>query len=134
MREKTRCEVDEPISTPTESTQSSASSPNVRPVLEKKTRPPWSPSLMRNTSLKAPPSFLRQQATIVTLVIFRPHAIFGAFALHALGIFLPQERILHVIGNRAAAFGNIHRRVIGVLFAWRAGLAAGIVRPEPGRQ
>src|ERR1700677_2738384 len=48
MREKTRCEVEEPISTPTESTHNSSSSPKVRPVLEKKMRPPWdSSSVMR---------------------------------------------------------------------------------------
>src|SRR5271168_4902334 len=51
MRENTRCEVDEPISTPTESTHSSSSSPNVRPWLEKKMRPPassfWASSFMR---------------------------------------------------------------------------------------
>src|SRR5579872_1144206 len=46
MRENTRCEVDEPISTPTESTHSSSSSPNVRPVEEKKIRPPWDSSFM----------------------------------------------------------------------------------------
>src|SRR5579862_1398387 len=44
MRENTRCEVDEPISTPTDSTHSSSSSPNVRPVDEKKMRPPWASS------------------------------------------------------------------------------------------
>src|SRR5579864_5045126 len=77
-------------------------------------------------------SFLRQQPAIIALVIFRPHAVLGAFALHGLGIFAAQERILHVIGDRGAAFGNIHRGVIGVLLAGRAGLAAGIVRAEPG--
>ena len=46
MRENTRCEVDEPISTPTDSTHSSSSSPKVRPVLEKKMRPPWASSVM----------------------------------------------------------------------------------------
>src|SRR5580704_18196515 len=77
------------------------------------------------------PSFFGQQSPIIALVIFRPHAVLGAFALHGLGIFAAQERILHVIGDRRAAFRNIHRGVIGVLLARRAGLAAGIVRAEP---
>src|SRR5580700_518520 len=173
MRENTRCEVEEPMSTPTESTHNSSSSPKVRPVEEKKMRPPcassWASSVMKlpvSSSAKADdpviagscewrpqrlrllgappsrgmtarricrtPSFFRQQAPIIALVIFRPHAVLGALALHGLGVFLPQERILHVIGDRGAAFGNIHRRVIGVLLAGRAGLAAGIMRAEPG--
>src|SRR5579864_1451054 len=173
MRENTRCEVDEPISTPTESTHNSSSSPKVRPVEEKNMRPPWaSPwasSVMKSSLsssakaddpvtadnreqrprrlrlLGAPPSrgmtarricrtpsFFRQQPAVVALVIFRPHAVLGAFALHGLGVFATQERILHVIGDRGAAFGNIHRGVIGVFLAGRAGLAAGIVRAEPG--
>src|SRR5262245_28511086 len=40
MRENTRCEVDEPMSTPTLSTTISSSSTSERPVLEKKMRPP----------------------------------------------------------------------------------------------
>jgi hypothetical protein len=42
MRENTRCEVDEPMSTPTLSTTISSSPSSERPVEEKKTRPPWS--------------------------------------------------------------------------------------------
>src|ERR1700681_294035 len=117
MRENTRCEVDEPISTPTESTHNSSSSPKVRPVLEKKMRPPWASSVMPIRHCKAASSFFRQQPPIIALVIFRPHAVLGAFALHGLGIFAAQERILHVIGDRGAAFGNIHRGIISVLLA-----------------
>src|ERR1700747_3439474 len=79
-------------------------------------------------------SFLRQQTAIVPLVIFRAHAVVGAIALEALGIFLTQERILHIIGDCAAAFGNIHRGIVGVLLAGRARFTAGIVRPEPGSE
>src|SRR3984957_2558693 len=173
MRENAGCGFAEPIPTPTESTPNSSSSPKVRPVEEKKMRPPcassWASSVMKlsvSSSAKADdpviagscewrpprlrlfgappsrgktggrgckiPSFFWQQAPIIALVIFRPHAVLGALALHGLAVFLPQERILHVIGDRRAAFRNIHRRVIGVLLAGRAGLAAGIVRPEPG--
>src|SRR5580704_11388177 len=78
------------------------------------------------------PSFFRQQSSVIALVIFRPHAVLGAFALHGLGVFAAQEWILHVIGDRGAAFWNIHRGIIGVLLAGRPGLAAGIVRAEPG--
>src|SRR5580692_10153650 len=134
MRENTRCEVDEPMSTPTESTHSSSSSPKVRPVEEKKMCPPcassWVSSVMPIRHCKAASSFFRQQSPVIALVIFRPHAVLGAFALHGLGIFAAQKRILHVIQDGGAAFGNIHRGVIGVLLARRAGLAAGIVRAE----
>src|ERR1700712_2899915 len=44
MRENTRCDVDEPISTPTLSTTISSSPSSERPVLEKKTRPSCSSS------------------------------------------------------------------------------------------
>src|SRR5262249_177912 len=44
MRENTRCEVEDPISTPTLSTTTSSSSTSERPVLEKKIRPPCAPS------------------------------------------------------------------------------------------
>src|SRR5262245_28414577 len=44
MRENTRCEVDEPMSTPTLRTMISSSPSSDRPVLEKNTRPPWASS------------------------------------------------------------------------------------------
>src|SRR5208282_3242907 len=86
----------------------------------------------RLTIWRALHSFLRQQAAIIALIIFRAHAVLGALALHPFRVFLAQERILHVIGDRSAAFRNVHGRVIDVLFAGRSGLAPGIVRPEPG--
>src|ERR1700726_2766189 len=151
MRENTRCEVDEPISTPTDSTHSSSSSPKVRPVEEKKIRPPCESCSVMRAAL--PPSswpdwsghdgclwrvpalsFLRQQAPIVALVIFGTHAVLGAFALHPLRVFLAQEQVLHVIGDGGAAFGNIHRRIVDVLFAGWPRLAARIVRTEPRGQ
>src|SRR5262249_41946290 len=46
MRENTRCEVEEPISTPTLSTTISSSSTSERPVEEKKTRPPSASSAL----------------------------------------------------------------------------------------
>src|SRR5205814_846151 len=46
MRENTRCEVDEPMSTPTLRTTISSSSTSERPVLEKKMRPPTCSSVL----------------------------------------------------------------------------------------
>jgi hypothetical protein len=48
MRENTRCDVDEPMSTPTLSTTISSSSTSERPVLEKNTRPPTASSVIRS--------------------------------------------------------------------------------------
>src|SRR5262247_595599 len=47
MRENTRCEVEEPMSTPTVSRQISSSSASERPALEKKMRPPRASSVIR---------------------------------------------------------------------------------------
>src|SRR5215470_1489542 len=46
MRENTRCEVEEPMSTPTLKTTISSSSTSERPVEEKKMRPPCASSVM----------------------------------------------------------------------------------------
>src|SRR5882762_10124184 len=46
MRENTRCEVEEPISTPTLRTTISSSSTSERPVEEKKMRPPSASSVI----------------------------------------------------------------------------------------
>src|ERR1700730_3919819 len=54
MRENTRCEVDEPISTPTLSTTISSSSTSERPVLEKNIRPPALSSREPGTLLPQP--------------------------------------------------------------------------------
>src|SRR5690349_19228953 len=51
MRENTRCEVDEPMSTPTLSTQIWSSSASVRPVEEKKMRSPSAPCSMTGIQL-----------------------------------------------------------------------------------
>src|SRR5215203_3762998 len=47
MRENTRCDVDDPMSTPTLRTTISSSSTSERPVLEKKTRPPTASSFIQ---------------------------------------------------------------------------------------
>src|SRR5262249_46161401 len=53
MRENTRCEVEEPMSTPTLRTTISSSSTSERPVEEKKMRPPSSSSVMIRAAVLA---------------------------------------------------------------------------------
>src|SRR5580704_7562710 len=80
----------------------------------------------------APPLHaLRQLALVVLVVELRVHAVGGAFPRQDLVVFLDDERIFHPVGDGAAAFGDVHAGVVGVGFAGRAGLAAGIVRSEP---
>src|SRR5215813_4852887 len=126
MRENTRCEVDEPMSTPTVRRQISSSSASVRPVLEKKMRPPSASAVMNE------PSLLRQLAFVVLVVEFRLHPVFGAVAPQGLVVFLADVRIFHPVRNRRAAFGDVHSGVVDMSLARRTGLAPGIVRPEPG--
>src|SRR5262245_45916696 len=190
MRENTRCEVEEPMSTPTLSTTISSSSTSERPVEEKKMRPPWASSVMlriqrcrvgkgggyacpsgkdyrapcprvlaSSTSLHdgvgtaydstcravkpcqrlCPPydspilsrthEFRHYGALLVEVIL---HPVLRAFRLELGGEFLAQIWILHVVRDRRSALRNIHGRIVGVLFAGRAGLAARIVRAEPG--
>src|SRR5258705_8689653 len=190
MRENTRCEVEEPMSTPTLKTTISSSSTSERPVEEKKTRPPCASSVMRRVqrcrvgkgdgyafpsgkasrapcpralawsasfhhawarrthglamgeAVPAPLPTLQEVCAFVLrthelrhyrafLVEVGFHPVHRAFGLELFGELLAQIRILHVVGNRGAAFRNIHGGVVGVLLAGRAGLAAGIVRTEP---
>ena len=49
-------------------------------------------------------------------------------------VFGTNIGILHPIGNGGAALVHVDGRVIGMLLARRAGIAAGIVRAEPGGQ
>src|SRR5690348_2121188 len=76
--------------------------------------------------------FLRQLALVVLVVELRVHAVLRPVALEDLGIFLGDEGILHPVGNRRAALGDVHSGVVDVLLAGRAGLAARIMRAEPG--
>src|SRR5262245_2099484 len=161
MRENTRCDVEEPISTPTVRRQISSSSASVRPVLEKKMRPPSASSVIwqrahdtRHLSplagrggasgkrgrspwaLEAVPirrsSFLWQLALVILVVELRLHPVVGAVAAQGLFVFAADERVLHPIRDGGAAFGNVHGGVIDMGLARRSGLAAGIVRTEPG--
>src|ERR1700675_1639436 len=113
MRENTRWEVDEPISTPTLRMQISSSSESVRPVEEKKIRPPCSSvSIFINGPqvLRAAPSHsLGQLALEIADVELRPHAVAGAFGRGRLDIFLGYIRVLHPIRDGGAALGNVHR-------------------------
>src|SRR5262249_49372239 len=143
MRENTRCEVEDPISTPTLRTTISSSSTSERPVLEKKMRPPSASSSVMSRSCGTPeaewmagsPSRaheLRHDRAL--LVEFWLHAARHAFCLELGLVFGADEGVLHPIRDRGAAFGDVHGRVVDMLLAWRPGLAAGIVRAEPGGQ
>src|SRR5579872_6316800 len=76
-------------------------------------------------------SLLRQFALVVLVVVLRAHAVLHALVDQALVVFLLDVRVFHPIRDGAAAFRNIHRGVVDVLLAGRAGLAARIVRTEP---
>src|SRR5215469_320592 len=62
MRENTRCEVDEPISTPTERMTISSSPSSVRPLLEKKIRPPSASSVIYRLNLAEQNAWIKLQA------------------------------------------------------------------------
>src|SRR5262249_134693 len=68
------------------------------------------------------------------LVEVGSHPVYRAFRLELGGKLIAQIRILHVVGDRGPALWNIHGGVVGVLLTGWSGLAAGIVRPEPGGQ
>src|SRR5262249_10335868 len=74
---------------------------------------------------------LRQLALVVLVVILGLHPVPGAFALERRAVFLGDVWIFHPVGNRRAALGNVHRRVVDVLLAGGTRLAARIVRTEP---
>src|SRR5262249_35386917 len=146
MRENTRCEVEEPISTPTLSTTISSSSTSERPVLVKKMRPPSPSSAVMAT---VHPSRMCPVAPCATglascarefghggalLVKAGLHSARHAFRLERRLVLGADERIFHPVGDGGAALGNIHPGIIDVLLAGRAGLAARIVRSEPRRQ
>src|SRR5262249_32959166 len=80
------------------------------------------------------PLFLRQFARVVLVVILGLHPVLGAFALEGLAVLLCDVWIFHPVRDGRAALGNVHRGVVDVLLAGRAGLAAGVVRAEPGGQ
>src|SRR5262245_28319257 len=79
-------------------------------------------------------SFLRQFALVVLIVVLGLHAVLDALAAQPLVVFRLDEGVLHPIRDRAAAFRDVHRGVVDLGLAGRAGLATGIVRAEPGGQ
>src|SRR6478672_8532501 len=141
MRENTRCEVEEPISTPALSTTISSSSTSDRPVLVKKMRPPSSssaimatvrPSRMRPAAPCAPPSCARELGHGGALLVKAGlHSARHPFPLERRLVLGADEGIFHPVGDSRAALGNIHPGVIDMLLAGRARLAARIVRAEP---
>src|SRR6476659_238006 len=144
MRENTRCEVEEPISTPALSTTISSSSTSERPVLVKKMRPPSCssaimatvrPSRMRPAAPCASPSCARELGQGGALLVKAGlHSARHPFRLELRLVLGADEGIFHPVGDGRAALGNIHPGVIDVLLAGRAWLAARIVRAEPRGQ
>ena len=62
------------------------------------------------------------------------HAALDAVRLEDLLVFLADVGVLEPVGDRGAAFLQLHAGVVDVLLAGRAGIAAGVVRAEPGGQ
>src|SRR4029077_17387886 len=75
---------------------------------------------------------LRQLTPEVLVIELRLHAVEHTLARENLAILLGDEGVLHPVGDGGAAFGNVHRGIVGVGFARGAGLAARIVGAEPG--
>src|SRR6478672_8553109 len=132
MRENTRWEVEDPISTPTLRMTISSPSTSERPVLEKKIRPPsTSSSLMVRRAISRAGEFRHDGALLIEFAL---HPARHALGLQLGFVFRADEGVFHPVRDGAAAFRNVHRGVIGVFLAGRAGLAAGIVRAEPRGQ
>src|SRR5258706_14602265 len=72
-----------------------------------------------------------QIALVILVEEFRQHAALNAFLGDHRFPILFYLRVFHPVRNRGAAFGNIHRRIVDVLFTRRAGLASWIVWAEP---
>src|SRR3979409_1508654 len=81
------------------------------------------------TAASRAPEFRHHRALLVELALHPARHVLG---LELSLVFRADEGVLHPIRDGAAALGNIHGGVVGVLFAGGAWLAAGIVRPEPG--
>src|SRR5580704_12596923 len=129
MRENTSCDVDEPMSTPTLSRQISSSSMRVRPVFEKKMRPPASLVMRRTLSGHA-----RRTDPDARLVPRGVHPALDAGARQGRRVLGTDERVLHPVRDRGAALVDVHAGVVDVRLAGRAGLASGRVGTEPGGQ
>src|SRR6516164_2701072 len=95
MRENTRCEVEEPISTPTLRTTISSSSTRERPVLEKKIRPPCASSITSGAD-----KFWDRGALHVKGAL---HAARHAFRLELGFVLRTDEGILHPVWNGGTA-------------------------------
>src|SRR5205814_1779427 len=108
------------MSTPTLVSRISSSTSRLRPTLEKKTRPPSSPltSLRRGGLRRDVPAGI--------------HAAGDAVLPERLLVLPAQVRVFHPVRDRGPALGNVHAGVVDRLLAGRAGVAAGVVRTEPG--
>src|SRR5215467_14969211 len=75
---------------------------------------------------------LRQFALEVLVVELGLHAVDHALAREGLPILLGNERVLHPVGDRGAAFRDVHSGIVSMDLTRRPGLATRIVRAEPG--
>src|SRR4051794_13727747 len=131
MRENTRCEVEEPMSTPTLRMTISSSSTSERPVLEKKIRPLGACSVIGGRHPSRAREFRNDGALLVEIGL---HPARHSLCLELRLVFRADEGIFHPVRDRGAAFGNVHGGIVRMLLSRRSRLAAGTVRSKPGRQ
>src|SRR2546430_5660008 len=108
------------MSTPTLVRRISSSISRLRLTLVKKTRPP--------SSLMGRAGLLPCRRNVPALF----EAVGDAALRERFPVFLADERVLHPVRNGGSAVGNVDRGVVGVFCPRRAGIAAGVVRAEPG--
>src|SRR5690606_12675974 len=121
MRENTRWEVDDPMSTPTLTRRISSSSSRLRPMLLKNMRPPEL-------------SLIAGSLVVRALVPFGLHAVGHPVLPEQRLVLLADERVFHGIGDGRAALVDVDGGVVGVLLARGPGIAARVVGAEPGRE
>src|SRR5437868_6406168 len=110
MRENTRCEVDEPMSTPTLSTTISSSSTSERPVEVKKMRPPWDSSSITVAILSRAGELGHHRALLVERTL---HPAGHTLRLQPGLVLAADEGVLHPVGDGGAALGDVHAGVVG---------------------
>src|SRR5690349_18396664 len=106
------------MSTPTLASWISSSTSRLRSVPLKKTRPPASSATRRLLrGLHVPPGI---------------HAAWNAIPLQRVLVLFADVRVFHPVGDRSAAFGDVHAGVVDRLLSRHARVAPGVVRAEPG--
>ena len=109
--EKTRCDVDEPMSTPTLVRIISSSESSVRDWPEKNV---VGIELNQLTCDAVRAKALQRRNIVRGLVEHSFHPRLGAFLLQQAFIFVANKRILHPVRNRRTTLVQVHSRVIDV--------------------